>query len=349
MIQVKRLREEQLSTKLIQFGLPLVLLLVLVAFLTSISGQLNKPEMEWAVTIDFLITAPLAHWLLIRKNKGSKFTVFPFFMLGLVLAHIFLPEGNRSSLSKFTTYVLPAIELFVFIVIFKKVLVFRNHFKKAKGKELRFYDALLESCREILPSRISHVFATEIAVIYFTFFAWKKTRYGLNEFSYHKKAGAQAVLGILVFAICVETFALHLLLQRWNLIVAWIFTGLSIYTMFQVIGILKSISRIPISVHEEGLALRYGIIADAFIPFDQIEDYELVSRALQFDDATRHISPLKELEKYNIVFNLKQEVTIHGIYGIKKHATRIACQVDDLHEFLTRVESLKQKSPPENS
>lgn len=339
--------KDQLAT-LFQFGIPLFMLasLVLLVQGPGLLPDISKDPLALAFTIDFLITVPFVHYLLIRKTKRSKFTVFTFFVLGLVTATVFLPADASRYLSQFKFWVLPFIELTVLSLVIRKVVQVRRAFRKGDTVESKdFLQTLKMATKAVLPPVVSGIFATEISLFYYIF----KGRYKAlseKEFTYHKRTGTVATLSIFLFLIALETFLLHLVISRWNLTVAWVLTAISAYTWLQVLGIIRSVANRRIRFEKEGLHLNYGLMSDVTIPYDLIEVVEEKNRGLEFKDGTRQISPLGELEKYNMVIRLSASVEMELMYGMKRKCDTIAFFVDEKEKF---AEALKEITAPTNS
>ena len=68
---------------------------------------------------------------------------------------------------------------------------------------------------------------------------------------------------------------LHGLLAQWNNIVAWTLTLLSVYSGIKILGFLKSMTKRPISIEDNKLFLRYGIMNETIIDIKNIESIEM--------------------------------------------------------------------------
>ena len=126
------------------------------------------------------------------------------------------------------------VELCVLSYISFKVYKSIQIFKLKKNTSKDFFTILKNTCYEIAPRRMAVALATEIGIIYYGFINWKKYRLKPNEFSYHKNSGTITLIAGFIFAVFIETVALHLLLARWNNTAAWVLTGLSIYSALQL-------------------------------------------------------------------------------------------------------------------
>ena len=206
-----------------------------------------------------------------------------------------------------------------------------------------FFSILKSTCYEIMPKRLVMPFVTEIAVFYYGFVNWKAREIKENEYTYHKKSGTPAIMYAFVFLIGIETFAFHMLLSRWNIVIAWIFTGLSLYTAVQVYGFAKSLSKRPILINPDSLTLRYGILNEVEIQFSDIEKIELSKEKIKQDNIKRKLSPLGDIENHNVIIHLKRENTLIGIYGLQKRFRVLGLHVDRATDFVEMTNNaLKQ-------
>ena len=333
-----------ISRNLLTFGVPFGLFGVLIFFMKS-AFLANSNALSLAVTTDLLLTIPLVYFLLIRKTPIPNTTVVPMMVLGLALGTYFLPKENQTYLALFKTWALPIVELSVVTLIIIKVRLAIKKYKSIKDESPDFFTALKNTCCEILPKKLVLPFATEIAVIYYGFINWRSRSIAENEFTYHKTSGTPALFGAIIFIIGIEIFALHILLMGWSELLAWILSGLSIYTAVQVLGFAKSLSQRPILVDENGLNLHYGILNEVKIPFEDIDQIQLSTKSVENMEEAKTLSPIGDLEGHNVMIRLNRRSTMTGLYGIRKDFKTLALYVDNPKEFQQKVEdSCKDKA-----
>lgn len=315
------------------FGVPITLLLVLVLLMKYVLS-IKQEVMGYAVTIDLLLTVPVIYFLLIRKKDIPKTTVIPVMIIGFLLGSFFLPKDHQSLLLFFKTWCLPLIEVVILIFVATKLIKAIKAYRILKTDEVAdFYSLMCRFASEILPRRVAKPFATEIAVFYYGFLSWRKLQLNNNMFSYHKKSGTDILLAVFIFMIAIETLAVHLLLERWNVYVAWALSGLSIYTMIQAWGFLRSLAKRPILLDKNKLVLKYGIMNETSIPYTDIDEISLSGESLKEEDGAVMLSLLGELEKHNVIIKLKKEHTLIGLYGSKKQFIKIGLYIDEPTDF----------------
>ncbi len=300
----------------------------------------NPKQLSIGVTLDLVLTIPLIYLFLIRQKDIPNTTVVPIFIIGMLIASYILPANQQTLLTQIKYWVFPVVETTVLLTVGYKMWQARQRFKNQKTANLDFFTALKNATNEIMPARVSTLFSTEVAVIYYGFFNWKKRILRPNEFSYHQKSGVMAVLFALIFIILIEATVFHLLLERWSVMAAWILTALSIYSGLQIFGMTRSLSKRPIVIEDTRLYLRYGIFSEVTIDLEDIEKVELLNKRIALDDTTIAMSPIEDLDKPNILIRLKKEGTLSRLYGFNKTFQTIVFHVDDKENF---KETLDQK------
>lgn len=318
---------------IITFGLPLIMMFTVVWLSQSAWFQQQPGPLSIGIILDLTLTIPLVYLFLIRKKKVPKTTVIPFFIAGLVLASFIIPAGHQQLLTQIKTWILPLVEITAFTFVALKIRKIRKSYKAQKKETLDFYALIRQATQEVLPGKVSSFVATEIAVLYYGFFHWKSRKLTTHEFSYHKDSGAVALLAILIVIVLVETFAIHLLLQRWSPVVAWVLSCLSLYSASQIFGMLRSLSKRPILLFKDRLELRYGILGEATIPLENIESIELSFKDISLSTQVRKLSPLGDMENHNVLIHVKSENALEGLYGSKKTFTTLALHIDEKEKF----------------
>jgi len=327
----------KLQKNLIIFGIPLLIVGIMVAIAKSPIFIANPNSLSIGITFDLLLTVPLVYFLLIRKTSIPKTTLVPFLIFGVIICSFILPIEHQNYLSLFKIWVLPVVELSILSFVIFNVRKGIKRFRLNKNESFDFFTTLKSTCYEILPRGIVMPVVTEMAVFYYGFLNWRKRELKNNEFTYHKDSGTIALLIVVIFIVAIETFVIHILVQRWNNTVAWILTFLSIYSAIQILGLLRSMPKRPISIENAKLYLRYGIMNETTIEFNNIESVELSSKDIVSTKGTRRLSILGELESHNLVIRLKEENILYGLYGIKRKYKVLALYVDNKEEFQNQV------------
>ncbi len=335
------IRTKTRNSNLIIFGIPLLLFASLILLGYSQVFKLNVSQLSVAATLDLVFTIPIIYFFLIRKTTIDNKTVVPFFILGIVIASFIIPTENQGLLSTIKTWIVPIVEITVFTLIIINIRKATKIYKEKKEQSFDLVTIIRETCASVFPKKTAGFLSVEILSFYYGFIHWKKVRLKENEFTYHKNTGTQVLLVAVIFLIAIETIAFHALLNKWNAIAAWILTGISIYSAFQVFGFLKSISKRPMIIDSGILKLRYGIMGEVDINIDDIKSIEMTNKSFDKEDSmSAYLSFFGDSEGHNIVLTLKTEYTLIGVYGIRKKFTKIAMFIDEKIAFKDRLEPL---------
>ncbi|WGH75765.1 hypothetical protein P8625_00970 [Tenacibaculum tangerinum] len=332
-----------IQKNLIIFGIPLLIIGIMVFITKSNIFSTNPSTLSIGITFDLLLTVPLVYLLLIRKTNIPKTTVVPFLIVGIIICSLILPTENHYYLNLFKTWVLPIVELSILFFVIFNIRKAIKRYKLNKTESFDFFTTLKSTCYEILPKGAVIPIVTEIAVFYYGFVHWKKRKLKDNEFTYHKDSGTVPLLIAIILIITIETITLHILLAKWNTAVAWILTFFSIYSGIQIFGFLKSMLKRPISIENNKLFLRYGIMNETTIDLADIDSIKISSKDIELNTETRKLSFLGELESHNIIIKLKEENVLIGLYGIKRTYKNLALHVDNKIEFKNRINNALQQ------
>lgn len=312
-------------------------LVVLYLVVASQAFLANADLLSLGITLDLVLVIPFLYFLIIRKRRIPKTTVVPVFIFGVVMASVFLPEENQNYLDLVKTWLLPVVELSVLSVVIFKVRAMIKSFSTYDRANRDFFTILKEVCELQFPKIVAKAIVMELSVFYYGFFRWQKLSLSKDQFSYHNESPAKAILGTLLFLVMAETMVFHILLMNWSLTAAWILTGLSTYSGFQVYGILKSLAYRPHELSEKSLFLSFGIMNQTEINYGEIE--EILPSGPNLDEGGfATLSPLGSLDTCNVVLKLKKKHVLEGLYGTKKKYKTLALSLDEPKAFVSAVQ-----------
>jgi len=260
---------KQLSSKVFIFGVPLLLLVILILLAKSFLLHSSPSTLSIAFTLDFLVTIPFLYFLLIRKTDVPKYTVVSLFIIGVIIASFVIPVEQQGFLNQVKMFAVPIVELGLFSFLAFQAWSIRKAMRNSNQKQGDFYDALTLACSKVMPGRVGKLLATEIGVIYYSFFANKVIAPNENECNYFKKNDIKTTLSVFLGLVIVETGIVHILVEKWNASAAWVLTFLGLYTCLQIFALLRSMNKrlISFDYEKEILNLKYGFFCQAEIPF----------------------------------------------------------------------------------
>jgi hypothetical protein len=166
-----------------------------------------------------------------------------------------------------------ALELSVFLVASRQVLAAIRNYRRDRAAGLEIERALEDGLTVIFPRRVARLVALEPRVWYYLA-RWLFRRRPLqpNEFSYNRRSPLGTLLVVLFISAPVEIFIVELLVP-WT-IVRWALAILAIYSLLWVAAFAVAMRVLPHRLEADGLRLRYGFMAEGFVPYSSIESVE---------------------------------------------------------------------------
>ena len=314
---------------------------IVIACVVVTNTQLFLEEtslLSKAITFDLLITTPLLYYFIIRGRKIPKTTIIPVFILGIVVASLIIPKPHQDYLQLVKEWILPLLEIGVLTYLIITIRKAIKIAKREKDASLDFHDLAKIASIDIFSPKLGSALATELSMIYYGLLSWKKYQKKENEFTYHQSTSTILLLWVFIVLVIIETFAVHLALQNWSSVLAWILTLISIYTVLQMLGIVRSLSKRPIVVEDENLKLRWGFMNEAKIERSNISFLAIQKEEQKKSEGTVFLSPFYGAEGNNICIELEKEATLTKLYGFKSKYRKIFLHVDEPEAFITLLE-----------
>jgi len=328
-----------LPRMLLSYAIP-VSIFALTFFLLSGNYLSQHPQLTLFLALDLMLTAPVLYYLSIRKTNIPKFTVVSVFVIGTLIVSHALPHEAFPALNYVEMIFLPLLEL--------GIVSFIGYFIYKKRKELLednsstdYFYLINKSAEESLGKNRSATFlATEMAFVFYGIFHWKKHAPLENEFTYHKKSGVAEVLGTIGFVLLIEAFAMHLLIEGYSHVLAWVLTIGSVYAMLQIFAHIKACSRRPTVIGENQLKIRYGLFGDVGIDYTNIKEIETTRKIPKETEGVVKLCLVDMLETHNTILHLHEPVTSVGAYGLKKTGHTLLIHIDEKDLFRERIEEI---------
>ncbi|MFB0946435.1 MAG: hypothetical protein ACI9V1_003709 [Spirosomataceae bacterium] len=312
-------------------------------FLTLISGLyfvqywlVNQPQflgnslLTFAVTFD-LILIPLAlyYFVMVRKVGVVKVSLAGVLILSIIAANFLLPEGSKTYLSYVEIFA-GIVELSVIALLVVNIRKVRKEYLSVSENSSDFVRNLRQSFSVVISSPLLlNVITSEAAMFRYGLFFFEGKQEIDKEslvFTTWERSGFGSMMGVFLAVSIIETIALHLLLQSWSVVAAWVLTGISIYTAIFIVAYWSSVLKRPILFKNDVLHLRIGILWNAEIRKDTISSVSRI-RNFEKDSSTLNIGT-SVFEEPNVLIELNKETSIDGLYGFKKQINRVALYVD---------------------
>ncbi|NOK62519.1 MAG: hypothetical protein GFH27_549333n7 [Chloroflexi bacterium AL-W] len=296
------------------------------------------------VTADLLVGVPLLFYaLVVRPYRLSPTTIAPIFLLAFMLARFILPPTDRQYLDM-ASFLLVLVELTVLSVLLWRARRIAQHYQQVRPQSIYFSDALESSISVGVGNHPAiKLFMIEFVLLFLALFGWFLNYHTFDShakvFTYHRKSLYPIVFLVFLLLMIFETIGLHLLIQHWSSLVAWILTTASIYGLLWMIGEFNALRLLPIVLADETLHLRSGFRWSATVRLMDIVDIHRPKRnAIKFPD---YLSFARAAEP-QMVLVLKHPVRVFGLFGREKEVSHIGLFLDDVNTFRAALDQRRQ-------
>lgn len=293
--------------------------------------------LAFATTFDLIIIPlTLYYFVMVRKVGAAKISLAGVLVLSVIAANVLLPSGSKTYLSYVETFA-GLVELSVVGLLLLNIRKVSRKYREVAVDSADFVRNLKESFSVVISSPVVlSIMTSEVAMFRYGLFFFKgkqevdKNSTALTTWA---KSGFGSMMGVFLAVSIIETVALHLLLQSWSVVVAWVLTGISIYSAVFIIGYWSSVLKRPILIKNDSLHLRIGILWDTVIQKDKIASTSRI-RNFEKDKSILNLGA-SVFEEPNVLIELNEEATVKGLYGIRKSTNRIALYVDEPERLIT--------------
>lgn len=319
------------------FGIPTAVLCTSLFILLS-GWAKHNPMLYAGVTYDLVLTLPLSLYFL----SGRKLPKMHFGLLvgfGMLICWLCIPVAHQFHLSLLRFTVIPLLELLTLVGLILFARNIRKELRKS-GKTATDHLQLFKwSGQSVTGNKaLAQFLGTELAMCYYALGLWRKRSVQSLEYTYYRDSGIVALLWALVFLVGIETAAVHLIVERYSVVAAWILTALSIYSVLFLLAHIKAVKHRPHSLEPDHLMLRNGMFGTAVIPYEAIASVELTSaEPAESTQTILRFVPFGGKENHSVVLQLKETVEVETIYGFRKKCDVLLLQIDDKHAFLTAL------------
>lgn len=330
-------------------------LLILVTDITitcTVSFEGEDRLLAYAVLLDFMIVIPFLYWLCILRKKGKSFTkALPLPILGAIAAWLVLPLSVRNTL----WHVIWPIELLIIVVEvifigYEIRILYRlfQRYRSVSGVEFSKTEALRISVHDVIGNgKLASVLLHDISMIYYLLYSWGKTREitlkdTSSDFTYHRKTSQMLNALILTKILVLEGVVVHLLVQQWSSIAAWILTAADIWFLALIWADYRASVLNPVHLKDGILRLRYGLRIQGDVCLDQIDE---VTSSLKYhpDQKEQNDSVLPLLATPNVRIQLKRPIRVEGILFLPRMVSNIYLSMDEPEKFVQVFKQLKDR------
>ena len=283
-----------------------------------------------ASAFDLTITVTaLYYWLLVRPGLRSRTTMVFIALLGLWRAAFLFPDVIPGKV-----WIGGGLELAIFAAVGTALWKSRGAAREGEGDPVERFRSAFAGFIPLPPA--ARMLAGEFAVLYYGF-AWRAQPHIPPEaraFTMHKRSFVNDLFTALAFISLLEIVPVHLVVNRWSALAAWIMTGISLYGAIWIMALGRAFALRPSLVSAEGITVRYGLLFHLRIPAGCIRTIRPAGEAL----AGATIVPRRSAPSLYLEFTEPLEAEI--ILGLRKRVTAIGIAVDDPAAFEIAVREL---------
>ncbi|MEL6924526.1 MAG: hypothetical protein AAFO94_10805 [Bacteroidota bacterium] len=262
----------------------------------------------------------------------------PLLLLALLATSYLLPAEQQAHIVDYRKPLLLLIELSVLSILLFNFRKISQKYKAARKQHRHFLEAVELGISEVYPPLFTSIMLTEVSMFYYLFGRRPSPSSAVLFFSYHRRSGIVSALAVLMAVMVMEAWVIHYVLFRWSVVLAWVLTILSVYTLLQLVATCRAVVLNPIRITDEYLLLQYAFWRKATIPIKQIKEIELSRKPVEESDELVRFSPFAPLEGHRLLIHLHESAHISGAYGYQKDAVTIALFVDDPKGFKSAME-----------
>lgn len=316
---------------------------ILIVQTTSIA--MEDPMLVYAVLIDFMLVIPFLYWFCYLRKKGKSITkIIPFPLLGALVVWLVLPAAARSTVWNAiwpVELLLLIAELAIIGYEFRIVFRLFKGFRKASKQEDNIGEAMrIAVHKEIGKGKIASLMLHDASLVYYLLLSWRRNRKSKHidspSFTYHKKSNQVLYSAIITKIILIEGIVVHLLVQQWSHIAAWILTLADLWLLVLIWGDCRASVLQPVKVKNGVVRLRYGLRIQADIPLELIADVDS-AREFHPDQQAQKAAALPHLAIPNIRIDLKQQVEVDGLLFLPRKVTTIFLTLDEPEAFVCEL------------
>jgi membrane protein YdbS with pleckstrin-like domain len=287
---------------------------------------MNPDVAAWGVTFDLMVTIPALYYIaLVRRGRASLASMIPLFAVCGLAARQIVPGANQQFLHQLGLAISAPLELFA---VGWLVLRARNAKRMLGGGDAidRLRAAALELTRNAV---VAEVVVGEVIVWYYALFSWRRkpdVREGQTAVTVHEQSGWGAVLVALFIVMAGEAFGMHLVVQRWSTIGAWVLTGLEAYGMLWFIADLRALKLRPTVVDAAAIRIRFGLRWNAVIPRSAVLSVDRITGPTEKRPGLLKVAIITDP---TYLITLREPVTATSMFGIRREIRELALAPDD--------------------
>ncbi|GAA5501316.1 hypothetical protein Dxin01_01048 [Deinococcus xinjiangensis] len=155
-----------------------------------------------------------------------------------------------------------------------------------------------------------------------------------QPFGIRRGAATGSIFAMLLVITVMEGLPVHVLLERWNPLFAWVWSGLTLLGLLWMLAFGRALATRPISLSPRRLYLRSGLQwtgstprknVQSVRPFDPVQDADILRLCMDV--------------KPNLTLTFAQPVRFLGVYWVEREVAQVALHLDDPAVFTAALDA----------
>jgi hypothetical protein len=335
-----------MNTRRLSAPNPLLFALLALAMvaMTLLLPKLGYVSSDRSVTalgmlLGFTIELPLYFWFFVlRRKRSSPLYAVPVAAIGYLFCRLSSSAADPGVIAWGWVPLAPLEALLLTVLTQRALRVFRGARTLPRSSDL-IERLLLAAEREFPANRWIAVMMYELGLMYYALGGRPGIVLRSNEvaFTYHRRGGLRVIYGVAVVFGCFEMVGVHLLLAALSPVAAWALTGFELYGVVWVIGLLRSVDRLPIVLDERGIQIRFGVIYALFVPYEDIQGLQR-ARLHSVDTNRKNYLNCAFMNTPDCILKLRSARRARLPYTLSRDVEEIGLMVDEPKAFLAQLE-----------
>jgi hypothetical protein len=320
-----------------------------LVFLATVAFVLSLPAFNYfsadrsiaaiGVLLLFTIELPLYFWLIVLRRSGTHpLYAVPVAAVGYLFCRWWI-QGETSDWIAWGWIALAPLEALLLVIIARRAL----HVVRTARELPRSCDLIerlsLAAEQEFPANRWTAMLAYEVGLIHYALGGRPGIVLGSMDvaFTYHRRSGLRVIYAVALVIGAAEIVGLHLLVAALSPVAAWVLTGFELYGIVWVIGLLRSVSGLPIVLGERGIQVRLGVLYTLFVPYEAIETVQW-HRLHTVDSRRGNYLNCAFMNSPDCVLKLRTTTRARLPYTLSKIVDEIGLMVDEPKAFQAQLE-----------
>ncbi|RSK49352.1 hypothetical protein [Hymenobacter rigui] len=300
---------------------------------------LQRPLLPAAVSFDVLLGLPMLFYLLVvRPYRLPVSTVAAAFTAAVALGYWLLP-GPQQQYVRWAGQALGGVEVLTAALLLLNLRRLQLACRAAGQHTSEVAEQLTAAFRQVFGRPLAPL-VFELQVFYYALLSWRArpvATTGSRVFTSYQESAFTAYVGTVMLLSVAEMGALHLLLIRWNPLVAGVALVLHLYGLLALLAHARAVRLLPVQLTpEQELVVRVGFFWTVRLPLAALAAAQrLPDTPAPAPGRLNLARPL--LTPPNVRLMLAGPQSISGPYGLHRVARELTLYVDDAAGLLAAL------------